>query len=210
MVLLDAFIPPSLKAPAPAPVASKAARPSGSRMTMPASPDAVTRWLQLRSTYLELRGASSKGVPRTTNGDVLQLAVAWSRELVRVKPRNDAERAEHARWQRCLDTIKKNATPKKPNDTYPRNAEFWQECTRRLAIYLQARKVVPGAWTLDKRSIVDTLAEVPGVLGSATMAAADTMADIGTAVAVSRPAKAALAVLGAAILLPPIVRAVRS
>lgn len=208
MFYLDALSPALLKtAPAPAKTGTK---PSTSKMAVPPSPDAVTRWLKLRSAYLELRGSSGKGIPRTTNGDVLQLAVAWSRELLKVKPRNDADRVEHAHWQRCLETIKQNAAPKKPNDTYPKNAEFWQECTRRLAIYLQARRVVPGAWALDKRSVVDTLAEVPAVLGNATMAAADTIADVGATIAVSRPAKAALAVLGAAILLPPVIRAVRS
>lgn len=177
--------------------------------------NAVTRWLRLKELYIQRRGstqgANTKLIPRTTNSDVLQLATHWSRELARVSPRSAHERREHARWSACMATVKQHADPTKPNAVYAKNEAFWQSCTRRLAIYLSARKAIPSKWQMFKESVVETIAEVPGILGDATRSTAGVVTDVAGSAAnlVSKPARAALVVLGAAILLPPIIRAVR-
>ena len=177
--------------------------------------DAVVRWVKLKQMFVKLRGGSPaknhKVVPRTTNGDVLQLAAAWSRELAKVSPNSDHQRSDHKRWQSAMETVKNNADPTRPNALYPRNEEFWQDHSTRLAIYLESRKATPSKWTLLKESFVETLADVPGALGNATHATAGAVADAGGAVAdfVKKPINAALVLLGGAILLPPIIRAVR-
>jgi hypothetical protein len=178
-------------------------------------PDAVTRFIKLKELYLELRGGvegeNRRPIPLTTNADVLQLATLWTRELARVKPRDAHERSDHRRWAACVEDVKQNADPHQPDAQYPKNEAFWS-CMGRLAIYLQARKIVPSKWELFKEAVAETIAEVPATLGQATTAAGSAAASAGGTVAdfVKKPAQAALVVLGAAILLPPIIRAVRS
>lgn len=175
--------------------------------------DAVVRWLKLKQMYLELRGSSiganQKPIPHTTNSDVMQLAAAWANELSKVD--SAAQRTEHERWQRCMDTVKQHADPSKPGAVYARNEEFWQGCTWRLAIYLESRKAVPSQWTLVKESVVESLEELPGRLGDVTRATAGAAASAGGAVldVFKKPLYATLAVVGGALLVPPIIRAFR-
>ena len=84
------------------------------------------------------------------------------------------------------------------------NERFWQKCTRRLAIYLESRKVVPSRWKLAVSALTETLAEVPTAVGGATKSAASAAAGI-----VREPAKLAAVLLGAAVLGPPLIRAFR-
>lgn len=174
--------------------------------------DAVRRWVALKKVYSEARGstvgANKKAVPNTTNADVKQLATLWSNEVKKVKPRNDHERSDHQRWQACVDKVAKLADATKPDERYPDNEEFWQHCTARLAIYLESRKVVPSEWQLFKEAVVESLAEVPGTIGRAGLATAGAVGDAANAV-VSKPALAAMAILGGILLVPPIIRAVR-
>lgn len=177
--------------------------------------DAVTRWLKLKEFYVNQRGGSAidgqRVVPNTTNADVLQLATHWSREVAKVSPRDAHDRSDHERWKACMDTIKQTADASRPDAVYAKNVEFWQQCSRRLAIYLNARKAVPSRWQMFKEAVVETIAGVPSAVGSATQTTAGlvTGAAGGVAKAFADPAKAALFVVGTAILLPPIIRAVR-
>jgi len=177
--------------------------------------DTITRWLRLKSFYISRRGATlganQKPIPRTTNSDVLQIATHWSRELKKVSPQDAHDRRDHARWKQCVDTVSKLADPNKPDAEYAKNEVFWQVCTRRLSVYLDARKSVPSRWQIFKESVVETIAGVPGVLGDATKTTAGLVSGAagGVAKVFADPAKAALFVVGTAILLPPIVRAVR-
>ncbi len=196
-------------------------RPSPGRVTRNASPppqiviakhgDAVVRWSKLKQTYIKARGghrgADNKTIPHTTNADVMQIATLWSREVKKVKPRNPQERTDHKRWKACMDKVAKTADPSKPDERYADNENFWQQCTARLAIYLESRKVVPSEWSLFKEALVESIAEVPGTFGRAGQAAAEVVGN--AAGAVGRPAMAALAILGGVLLLPPIIRAVR-
>lgn len=124
-------------------------------------------------------------------------------ELGKVKPRRDTEETEHARWRDCADLVTKTADKAKANEVYPDNQRFWA-CTKRLAIYLQARKVVPSRWRLFTESLTEAIAEVPQVVSRATRAAADTAAGL-----LADPARLAAVLLGAAVLLPPLIRAWR-
>ena len=174
--------------------------------------DAVRRWISLKKRYIKARGASvggnNKMVPHTTNADVKQLATLWSNEVKKVKPRSDDERSEHKRWQACVDKVAKLADTSKPDERYSDNEHFWQRCTSRLAIYLESRKVVPSEWELFKEAFVESLAEVPGTIGNAGLATANVVGGAAKAV-LSKPAMAAMAILGGVLLLPPIIRAVR-
>ncbi len=173
-----------------------------------ASGDAVRQWIDIKRSYEEMRGtrpaANNKFVPRTRVSDVKQIAARFSGELKKVSPKNALDRVEHQRWKACLDRIAELSQGKSSTDEYPENEVFWQDCTRRLAIYLESRKVVPSRWKLAVSALTETLSEVPSVLGGATRSAAEVAAGI-----VREPAKLAAVLLGAAVLLPPVIRALR-
>ena len=92
-----------------------------------------------------------------------------------------------------------------PDVEYPENEQFWQQCSRRLAIYLESRKVVPSRWELITESIGEAITELPRVVGDATRTAAGAAAGL-----LSSPAKLGALLLGGAILAPPIIRALRN
>ena len=122
-----------------------------------------------------------------------------------MEARDNLERLEHARWKTCANKVARlydRANPK--GGLYPHNEEFWQECTRRLAVYLEARKVVPSKWELLVESFVEAVAEVPEVIGRVAKQTAGAAAGV-----ITSPAKLAAVLLGSAILLPPIIRAFR-
>ncbi len=163
---------------------------------------------RLRAFFADQRGAQDvEGVPvpRTTNADVMRLAGAWSRELARVPIASDRDRTARARWAACMATVRKLADPARPDQEYAANRAFWLDCTAQLSNYLAQRKARPSTWSLVVDAASDTLAEVPGALGDASKAAAGAAAGL-----VKEPAKLALVLLGGALLLPPLVKAVRS
>ena len=170
---------------------------------------AARQWIDLKRTYEELRGvrpaANKKVVPKTTIADVLQIASRYSGELKKISARNAWDRVEHDRWRACLDRISELSKDRPTGGEYSENEQFWNNCTKRLAIYFESRKVVPSRWKLAVSAIGETLAEVPSALGSATRSVSEVVAGV-----VREPAKLAAVLLGAAVLGPPLIRAFRS
>ena len=156
-----------------------------------------------------LRGADpgpfGGAVPRTTHADILQLTTSWTRELGKVEPRDEFETTEHDRWKTCAAEVARQYDRTKSNEVYPGNERFWQECSRRVAIYLQARKVVPSRWQLFTEAVTEAIADVPEVVSRASKAAAEAAAGL-----LADPARFAAVLLGAAVLLPPVIRAWRA
>jgi len=123
-------------------------------------PDAVRQWARLKQRYRELRGHDDRGVPLTTNADVMKLSTAWS-ELV---ARGDGELrnpSERRRWRRCLSDVARHAKPGPASAPYAKNAELWDVCLRRLAIDLESSKIVPGRFELLAEAVAETVAELP-------------------------------------------------
>lgn len=193
----------------PPAVRNQAATPPGAAPKLNVvNGDAVAQWVELKEAYLELRGSTAgkhgKAIPKTTHADVMQIATAWTAELKKVSPRADYERSEHERWKACAAKVAALYDKPNPNAEYADNEHFWQECTKRLSIYLQARKVVPSKWELAVESVVEAVAELPQVVGGAVKSTASAAAKV-----IKDPAKLAAVLLGAAILLPPVIRAFR-
>jgi hypothetical protein len=173
--------------------------------------NAVTLWIELKRAYLQMRGVTqgkkTRALPLTTNRDVLQLATKWSRELSKSKGNKDRDKSERARWKAGMDEVSRLTKGADPEAVYVGNESFWQDHTRRLAIYLESRKVRPSKWQLVKESISESLNELPDRLarGGATVGegakkAASFFAD---------PIKLILLGIGGAIVLPPVISAVR-
>lgn len=197
-----------LQAAPPLPARNQAAPNAPTPKLNVVNGDAVAQWVELKETYVKLRGftvgKNRKAIPKTTHADVMQLATAWTNELKKVSPRADYERTEHELWKKCTEKVASLYDKDNPSAEYPDNEQFWQVCTSRLAIYLNARKVVPSKWELFVESVVEAVAEVPATVGRATKATAGAAARV-----IKDPAKLAALMLGAAILLPPVIRAFR-
>jgi len=184
-------------------------------------PDFVRRRQKLRSYYITARGSdvvAGVAIPRTTNADVKQLATLWAHEVNKVSPKDADDRRHLVRWAACMNRVAAAADPNAMGSPYPHNSEFWQECTRRTAIWLNARKVVPSKWTLALDATVESLKELPDAIGGAGRYAGgkvggafgwigDKLGDASTAVKWTLILGGAA--LTAAVVVPPIVRAVR-
>jgi hypothetical protein len=186
------------------------AAPGGEEALVVEADSATTQWIELKKRCLALRGEfagkNGKAIPRTTNHDILQLATMWTGELGRVSIDEDRDRSEKARWQACLEEVAASVDPKAPDAEYPHNEVFWS-ASRRLAIYLESRKMRPSKWSLLASSVKEAIAEVPGTLGRAGRSAAGATARV-----LTDPVKLAMMLVGAvgvAIILPPILASVR-
>jgi len=182
-------------------------------------PNLVTRRQVLRNHYIDQRGADLVGgvlVPRTTGADVKQLAAMWSREVAKVSPRGAEDRRQIRAWAACMNQVAAHAT--ELGQVYRFNEAFWQRCTSKLAIWLNARQVVPSKWSLVLDATVESITGLPGTLGGVGRATGgavsgafgkvgDVLEEAGTT------AKWALLLGGAAVTVavvgPTLIRAVR-
>jgi len=138
-----------------------------SKHTIPAKSDHVRQWAALKRLYVEQRGSDAgrnrKAIPRTTNGDISQLSQYWNDELSRqilLNPRAlDSDLASRKRWKASKRKIDQQLRGADPNAVYSQNEWFWQEASKRLAIYLESRKAVPGRADLVVDSITETVKE---------------------------------------------------
>ncbi len=185
------------------------------KLSVEAKGDHVAQWTELREQFEKKRGfdegRNRKKIPRTTNADVKQLANFWHRELLRAIVSNpfprDKDKASRARWLHSKAQIDYELKNAKPDEIYARNEWFWQEATTRLALYLQGLKAIPSSTTM----IVDSVFEVIEEGADAAQQLVKDVAEvgdralhklkIGTIIAAS--------VVGAAVILPPVIRAFR-
>lgn len=172
-------------------------------------PDHVRLWVELKRQYTALRGARTgrnrKPIPKTTRADVLQMATRWSRELTGAQRRaaqTANDRSERDRWQRCLTIIDADAAAANESLPLAVNQAFW-DCSRRLAIYLESLKIRPSRWRLLVESVTESVAELPGRVTDAGRSVAEVASSGAQTVAI------AAALVAAALLLPPILRAAR-
>lgn len=131
--------------------------------------DAIQLWAHLKAQYARLRGSdpdeNRKAIPRTTVADVKQLVTLWDAELDKATDRGASARSERERWRECRAQVALLARGLEPTDVYPANRAFWR-CTGRLAIYLEAEKIVPNRWQLFREAVEETIGELPQRLES--------------------------------------------
>jgi len=104
-------------------------------------------WRIQKATLFELRGidvhdpsatatSPRRIVPRTTNADILQLAMFWTMALIKVESRRRALAHDvvetlgfdgiKRRWDAVLADVETYARTGDPRDAYPKNHEFWR------------------------------------------------------------------------------------
>jgi hypothetical protein len=172
-------------------------------------------------------------IPRTTNGDIAALTKWWHKEFSRGVMRDPWRRnPEMLAWIEAKQTIERGIKGANPAALYPENTWFWQVATLRLARHLEAMRAVPSADDLVMGVFKDLAKGAASAVSAVTGSGADlaksaaglakgatsTVTDAADAItdagkqAVSMLKTGALitaGVLGAVIVLPPVIRAVR-
>ena len=158
-------------------------------------------------------GQNRKAIPRTTFGDVAQLAKYWHNELfARRLLRNPSARDKSPASRKCWLTAKRKIDEQlrsaATSSLYPENEWFWQVATRRLAIYLESRKAIPSRTELlidSVRETVEEHAEMAKNLAKRAVEAAggETLSNLRTGVLIVGSLAAA------ALAIPLIVRALK-
>lgn len=185
--------------------------------------DHVVQWSQLKKLYAQQRdrdiGRNNKAIPRTTNGDIKQLATYWHGEYLREVIRNpkalDRDLGSRKRWIESKRTIDRQIAKADPKAVYTANEWFWQEASLRLAIYLESRKAIPNRADLFIESVTETVSEGAEAVGrgleAATGAAVDTLERAGKKAwsALKIGALVVGGIAGVAVVAPPVIRAFR-
>jgi hypothetical protein len=120
-------------------------------------------WRVQKATLSELRGVDSREpfsdmssprwtVPRTTNADVLQLAMFWTLALMKVEQRRRAIAPDvvatlgldgvKRRWHAVVADVDAYAKAGDPRSVYPKNHEFWR-VTASVSITISAIDDMP-------------------------------------------------------------------
>lgn len=190
--------------------------------------DFTDLYIALYKQLLKLRGADPSTLqgtrePATTNLDVMQLAALWTKDVLKVGTDHDNDRIAHKRWLDCVSAVHRLAdVAHRPDETYPENRAFWG-CMRKTAIWLDARKHRPSKWDMWWDSVDEAVDDLPGTLtsvarsvGSAGSSAVDTAGDAAKTIGrglsgfFGEPVRLVAVLVGGAILLPPVIRALRS
>lgn len=168
----------------------------------------------------------SRLVPRTTNRDVRELATWWNREYKRGRKSKPWHRHEaQERWEQDLRRIERDLEGAKPDQLYRDNAWFWYSALIKLAIYLTVLKTIPSPTELFIEALKETVEErvedahelIQGAGKAASDAvkaagkAAEAVADAGSRAWSGMKIAAIIggSLLGAAVILPPVIRAFR-
>jgi len=116
-------------------------------------------WQTQRDGLATLRGfdapAPGESVPRTTNGDVVQLATYWTDALARA--RGVGLDGAIATWKLALTDIEQLAKPGKPDEVYAKNRELWQVMCH-VAEQLASTSTVPRPWPMIGNAIEPNVA----------------------------------------------------
>ena len=175
----------------------------------PAS-DHVRQWAAMKQTYVAKRGSDAgrnrKAIPRTTNADIRQLTNYWHGEYLRELLTNpkalDKDLASRKRWIDSKRKLDRQLAKADKNALYVENEWFWQEASRRIAIYLESRKAIPARAELFVDAVSESVSEqVEAVKDAAEKAGKDAWEAIKTGALILGGLTAA------AIVIPPIIRA---
>ena len=184
----------------------------------------------MREQYAELCGTfkSSDGytVPRCTFDNVGFVARYWHKEYARAivaKPWNrDPARG---RWEKAVKRLSAELRDADSDAIYPHNHWFWNTVLLELAIFLESQKSKPSPMSLfiealdetvdervkDARTIIKEAGEVADTALTTVNRAAGALADAGARAWSGAKFVAIVggSLVGAAIILPPVIRAIR-
>ncbi len=143
----------------------------------------VDQRLAMKEAYAKLRGfdvgTKGKGIPRTTNADVVQIAQYWTTSVVRfgISRRAD-DKAPLRNWREAMSRVSTNVVGKEPGDTYVDNERFWERDVGRIAIWLNSLGVIPTKASLAWSAFKEAVVESPRVVADAVVTAGKKAADV--------------------------------
>ncbi|MFT3693961.1 MAG: hypothetical protein QM831_12530 [Kofleriaceae bacterium] len=116
-----------------------------------------------------------KPIPRSTNGDVLQLASYWQQQLD-LAPRVFGTDSVVATWQRAMVDVQV-AKALSADAVYAKNNEFWRVLGQ-TEVHIAAAKEAPTSWDLAKASLAFGVTNLPHTLGSVAGKAEDALSSV--------------------------------
>lgn len=165
-------------------------------------------------------------VPDTSNGAVQQLTVWFNKEYIRAliaRPWNDDPARKG--WEQAFERVVTETKDADPDAQYPHNHWFWNTALLKLAIYLQSEKGKPSPMSMlidsfeesvsdriqDAREFIEDAGEAASDVVSTVSRAAKAVSEVGERAWSSAKTVAIIGggLIGAAIIVPPIIRAMR-
>ena len=190
------------------------------KITIEPTRDHVVMLHGIQAVYTEKRGSergkSGKLHPLTTNGDVAQVAGFFDKELRHELMRNlfanDRSASSVTEWAAAKSRIDKHMASADKSARYPDNEWFWGTAALRLAIYLESRKAIPSRTELMIDAVGETVVEHAQTVKNVAKDAVGAVADAGKDFMSTLKTGALIlgGLIGAAIVLPPVIRAFRS
>ena len=201
------------------------------KITIDAEKDHVLHRTALLRFYRKERGETKtrKGymIPLTTRRDIVQLVKWWDAEYRRARARKRWHKDPiHDLWKRAKQRISRDIQGADPEAVYPGNEWFWNIVLLKLAIHLEVLKTSPSPTELmieslretveerldDAKDLFDNAGETVIDFFDAAGDAAGALADMGERAwsGIKVAAIVGGSLVGAAIVLPPVVRAFRN
>ncbi len=106
-------------------------------------------------------------VPKTTNADVVQLAVFWTQQIAS-HPKSRSEMAgRRTRWAEMATKVRRDTQGAKPEAVYPFNREFWPAATQ-AAIACDVEREMGDSSSSEFDAVVGFFTDtVPDAVGDA-------------------------------------------
>ena len=115
-------------------------------------------------------------IPRSTNGDVVQLADYWSKQLASVKRVIGHDEAKR-RWAAALVGVDQIARKGDPAAVYPKNNGFWRDLSY-VARQVSAADEAPSKWDIYTESFKDAVKNLPENIAAGAARVADSVAGV--------------------------------
>ena len=200
------------------------------QFTVKAHKNHVDHRTALLRFYRKQRGQrkTRKGywVPRTLYRDIEQLLKWWDAEYRRARKRKPWHTdADQKLWELARQKLLRDLEGADLDAVYPDNAWFWNHALLKLAIYLEVLKTSPSPTQLlidsvketitervqDAQNFIDNAGDAVENIADAAAKAADAVVDAGERAwsGIKIAAVVGGCAIGAAIVVPPVVRAFR-
>ncbi len=174
----------------------------------------------------EFKNPAGYRTPLTTYADIREISGYWDGEYQRARKSKPWHKDPAQKlWENAKSKIARELRDADETKTYPYNDWFWNHVLLKLSIYLEVAKTTPSPTDLLIESFQETIGDrikdasefihdagnLAGDVGKVAKDAADAIAEAGERAwsGIKIAAIVGGSLLGAAIVVPPVVRAIR-
>jgi hypothetical protein len=174
----------------------------------------------------EVKTANGYMIPKTLHQDIEQLMKWWNLEYRQARVLRPFHRdPAQPIWEKARAEIRRDLEGADPDAVYPRNEWFWNDAILKLAIYLESQKNPPSDTDLlidsfketieeridDAESLIEGVGDAASTVVDVASRAAGAVTEAGGRVWSGLKLAAIIggSLVGAAIVVPPIIRAFR-